>query len=98
MSQLNLKINNISKYDVKFILQLCKLFRKFKLLEKVIKAKALANKQNQQIIYIFLAILRHGQDFLQKLPKLVNIRNVCIVYLLNFGTQFFTSLKYLFGK
>ena len=35
---------------------------------------------------------------LRKLRKLVNIRNACIVYLLNFGTQFSTSSNYLFWQ
>ena len=47
---------------------------------------------------LFPAILCHCQDFLRKLPKLVITRNACIVYLLNFGTQFSTLLKYLFSQ
>ena len=47
---------------------------------------------------LFLAILCQGQDFLRKLPKFVVFRNACLVYLLNFGTQFSTSLKYLFWQ
>ena len=47
---------------------------------------------------MFLAILYHCQDFLRKLPKLVAIRNACIVSLLNFGTQLSTLLKYLFSQ
>ena len=43
-------------------------------------------------------MLCHCQDFLRKLPELFVIRNACIVYLLNFGTQFFTPLKYLFSQ
>ena len=43
-------------------------------------------------------MLYHCQDFQSKLPKLVNIRNACMVYLLNFGMRFFTSLKYLFWQ
>ena len=43
-------------------------------------------------------MLHHSQDFQTKLPKLVVIRNACTVYLLNFGTQFFTLLKYLFSQ
>ena len=46
----------------------------------------------------FLAILRHFQYFLRKLHKLVNIRNARIVYLINFGMQFSTFLKYLFWQ
>ena len=47
---------------------------------------------------IFFAILRHSEDFSRKLRKLVNIRNACIVYLLNFRTQFSTCFKYLFWQ
>ena len=45
---------------------------------------------------MFLGILCHCKDFFRKLPKLVNIRNACIVYLLNVGIQFSTFLKYLY--
>ena len=41
---------------------------------------------------LFPAVLRHGQDFLRKLPKLFKTRNACcMVYLLNVGTQFWVS-------
>ena len=43
-------------------------------------------------------MLHHSQDFQRKLPKLVVNRNACTVYLLNFGTQFSTPLKYLFSQ
>ena len=54
--------------------------------------------KTNKLCNLFLAILRHSQDFLRKVAKLVNIRNACIVYLLNFGTRFFTSSKYLFWQ
>ena len=59
-----------------------------------------SGEQPKLISYLicFFAMLRHCQDFLRKLPKLVNIRNACMVYLLNFGTQFSTSLKNLFWQ
>ena len=51
-----------------------------------------------ELCYSFLDILRPCQDVLPKLPKLVNIRKACIIYLLNFGTQFSSSSKYLFCR
>ena len=47
---------------------------------------------------LFLAILHLSQDFLRKLPKLVIIRNACMVILLNFGIRFSIPLKYLFWQ
>ena len=73
-------------------------FLKIQSCEKVLKIQALGNNKTNKPCNLFLAILRHCQDFIRKLPKLVNIRNACIVYLLNFGTQFSTSLKYLFWQ
>ena len=36
--------------------------------------------KTNKLCNLFLAILCHCQDFLRKLPKLVVIRNACIVY------------------
>ena len=76
----------------------CNFFWKFTIVKKVLKIKAQGNTKSNKLSSLFLAILRHRQDFLRKLPKLVNIRNACMVYLLNFRTQFSTSLKYLFWQ
>ena len=62
------------------------------------KDKSFGEQAKPTNYLIFFAILCLCQDFLWKLPKLVIIRNACIVYLLNFGTRFSTSLKYLFWQ
>ena len=66
--------------------------------EKSVKYKS-SEEQPKLTNYVncFFAILYHCQDFLRKLPKLVVIRNACIVYFLNFGKEFSTLLKYLFS-
>ena len=46
---------------------------KFHTFEKVIKKKALGVRKTNNISNSFLAILRHHQEFLRKLPKLVNM-------------------------
>ena len=74
-------------------------FLKIQSCEKSVKDKSSGEiTKTNKLCNLFLAILGHCQDFLRKLPKLVNIRNACIVYLLNFGTQLSTSLKYLFWQ
>ena len=65
-------------------------------MKKVLNLKARGITKTNKLCNLFLAILYHCQDFLRKLPKLVAFRNACIVYLLNFGTQLSTLLKYLF--
>ena len=72
-------------------------FLKIQSCEKSVKYKSSGEypKLTNYVIF-FLAILRLCQDFLRKLPKLIIIRNACIVYLLTFATRFSTFLKYLF--
>ena len=72
-----------------------KFFRKKTVLKKMMKIKALGNNQSNQLQNLFLAILRHCEDLLQKLTKLINF---CINRLLNFWTQFFTFLNYFFWQ
>ena len=67
-------------------------------MKKALKEKLGGITKTNKLCNLFLAILCRSQDFLQKLPKLVVIRNACIVYLVNFGTQFSTLLKYLFSQ
>ena len=60
--------------------------------------KALGENKTNKLNKLFLAILRPFQDFSRKLPKLFEIRNACIVYLVNFGTKCSTFLKYFYWQ
>ena len=64
-------------------------------MQKELKIKTLGLTKTNKLFNLFLAILRPCQDLLRKLPKVVNIRNACIVFLLTFGTRFSTFLNYL---
>ena len=69
---------------------------KIQICEKSVEDKSSGELPKLTNCNLFLAILHLCQDFLRKLPNLVNIRYACMVYLLNFGMRFSTSLKYLF--
>ena len=63
-------------------------FLKYHRSEKGDKDESFGIIENKRICILFLDILRHCQDFFQKLPDLLKIRNACIVFLLNLGRIF----------
>ena len=75
----------------------CNFFKIFKVVEKVLKIKALGNNQNYQTVICFLLSSVIVKIFFTKTAKISQYSNACIIYS-TLGSNFLPLSSTCFGK